>query len=473
MVSPALVRRVYQFRHFGQHVNGRGGTARPDVGRVIRAMHSMSQGASCGAIVVSLALLAAGCGAGERESCGPVEYPGGTTPRLVLVSDLPQNGASRRQALQINDAIRLELEARGFRAGPHTVGFQPCDDSSEETGRWEASRCSANANAYADRDEVIGVVGPLDSSCAAVMIPVLNSARNDGIPIVSPSTSYPCLTQGGAGCDITEPDRYYPTRKRNFLRVVGSDTHQSAALAELAQSLGARRMYILDDGEAYGRGISTSVRRAARTLGLRVVGFGAWDPAERSYRALFQRIGARRPDVLILAGLLEQNGARVIADKVAVLGPNDGAVRLLASDGFAASALEAKAGAAAAGMLVTTIGIPIARFPASGQRFAQRIAAAYPALRPVDPYALFGAQAARVLLDAVAASDGTRGGVISRLFATRVTDGLIGSFSFDRNGDPVRAKGPVIGVSVSRVEAGLVLERTIEPTADTIAAAAS
>ena len=112
---------------------------------------------------------------------------------------------------------------------------------------------------------------------------------------------------------------------------------------------------------------------------------------------------------MILAGLLEQNGARVIADKVAVLGPNDGAVRLLASDGFAASALEAKAGAAAAGMLVTTIGIPIARFPASGLRFAQRIAAAYPALRPVDPYALFGAQAARVLLDVVAASDGTRG----------------------------------------------------------------
>ena len=73
--------------------------------------------------------------------------PGGTTPRLVLVSDLPQNGASRRQALQINDAIRLELEARGFRAGLHTVGFQACDDSSEETGRWEATRCSANANA--------------------------------------------------------------------------------------------------------------------------------------------------------------------------------------------------------------------------------------------------------------------------------------------------------------------------------------
>lgn len=424
------------------------------------------------ALVTALALVAAGCGAGEHESCGPVEYRGGSTPELVLVSDLPLNGTSRRKALQINNAIRVELDARAYRAGAHTVGFQACDNSSVETGRWEASSCSGNANAYADRDEVIGVVGPLDSGCAAVMIPVLNSARNDGIPIVSPSNTNPCLTEGGPGCDITEPDRYYPTGRRNFLRVVGSDTHQSAALAELARLLGATRVYVLDDGESYGRGIATGVRHAARTLGLDVVGFGAWEPPEASYRMLFERIRARRPDAVILAGLLEQNGARVISDKVAVLGPNDGAVKLLASDGFAGPTLEARAGVAATGMLVTTIGVPLDRFPASGRQFARRLVDADLSSRPVEPYALFGAQAARVLLDAITASDGSRGDVTSRLFATRVENGLVGSFSFDRNGDPVRAEGPVIGVTVSRVAGRLVVERTIEPTPETISAAA-
>ena len=423
-------------------------------------------------VVATLAIIAAGCGAGEAEWCGPVEMRGGGAAERVIVADLPLEGTSARKARQIANAIRLELGARGFRAGRHAVGFQLCDHASAETGRWEPSSCSRNANAYAERDDVIGVVGPLDSGCAGVMIPVLNNARNGGIPIVSPSTTYPCLTEGGPGCDITEPDKYYPTGKRNFLRVVGSDTHQSAALAELAKLLGARRLVILDDGEAYGRGIATGVRRAARALGLDVVAFQAWDQGQKSYAALFERLEAKQPDAVILAGLLEQNGARVIADKVAVLGPNDGPVKLLASDGFSGPALLETPGVAAKDMLVTDIGVPVDRFPASAARFARRLVEAYPASRPVDPYALFGAQAARVLLDAIAASDGTRADVTARLFATSVDDGLVGSFSFDRNGDPVRAQGPVIGVSVSRVGPTLELERTIEPTRAAIAAAA-
>lgn len=422
------------------------------------------------AALALLAFVAASCGAEGREECAAIEYRGLGTPELVLVSDMPMHGAASRKASQINDAIRLELEGRGFRAGPHTVGFQSCDHSSPDTGRWEAPRCSGNANAYAERDEVIGVVGPLDSGCAAVMIPVLNNARNDAIPLVSPSTTYPCLTEGGPGCDATEPDKYYPTGKRNFFRVVGSDTHQSAALAELAKSLGARRLYVLDDDEAYGRGIATGVRRAARALGLTVVGFRAWDPGAKSYAALFEHVQARRADTVVLAGLLDQNGARVIADKVAVLGPNDGPVRLLASDGFAQPALVSRAGADAEGMLLTETGVPVDRFPARGTAFARRLADAYPSVRPVDPYALFGAQAARVLLDAVAASDGTRGDVIARLFETRVEDGLIGSFSFDRNGDPAEASGPVIGVTVNRVAGRPVLETTIEPSSKAVAA---
>ena len=423
--------------------------------------------------MASLAIVAAGCGSDEAEWCAPVEMRGGGAAELVLVADLPLEGPSARKARQIANAIRVELGARGFRAGRHAVGFQVCDHASATTGRWEPSSCSRNANAYADRDEVIGVVGPLDSGCAAVMIPVLDNARNDGIPIVSPSTTYPCLTAGGPGCDITEPDKYYPTGRRNFLRVVGNDTHESAALAELAKLLGARRLVVLDDGEAYGRGMATGVRRAARALGLEVVAFQAWDPGQKSYAALFERLEAKRPDAVILAGLLEQNGARVIADKVAVLGPNDGPVKLLASDGLAGSTLLETPGAAATDMLVTEVGVPVDRFPTSAKRFARRLVEEYPSSHPVDPYAFFGAQAARVFLDAIAASDGTRGDVTGRLFASKVDNGLIGSFSFDQNGDPTQAAGPVIGVSVSRVGADrLMHERTIEPTQAAIAAAA-
>jgi hypothetical protein len=45
------------------------------------------------------------------------------------------------------------------------------------------------------------------------------------------------------------------------------------------------------------------------------------------------------------------------------------------------------------------------------------------------------AQAAEVLLDAIARSDGTRAVVVEELFKTRVTGGILGSFSFDQYGD--------------------------------------
>jgi branched-chain amino acid transport system substrate-binding protein len=64
--------------------------------------------------------------------------------------------------------------------------------------------------------------------------------------------------------------------------------------------------------------------------------------------------------------------------------------------------------------------------------------------KPVDPYAILGAQAAQVLLDAIAKSDGTRSDVISKVYATKITDGLIGSFSFNKNGDLSGAKGAAV-----------------------------
>jgi hypothetical protein len=46
------------------------------------------------------------------------------------------------------------------------------------------------------------------------------------------------------------------------------------------------------------------------------------------------------------------------------------------------------------------------------------------------------AQATELALGAIARSDGTRASVLKRLRASRVRDGILGSFRFDRFGDP-------------------------------------
>jgi ABC-type branched-subunit amino acid transport system substrate-binding protein len=53
----------------------------------------------------------------------------------------------------------------------------------------------------------------------------------------------------------------------------------------------------------------------------------------------------------------------------------------------------------------------------------------------VQAYAAYAAQSAQVMLDAIAKSDGTRASVTDNLFKTNVKNGILGSFSINKNGD--------------------------------------
>lgn len=406
------------------------------------------------------------------SSCTAIEYEGDGNPDYIVASDFPLQGSSRTQTVQINDAIRFELKQRGFKAGKYKIGFQACDDATAQAGKWDSGKASQNANAYAANDKVIGVIGTFNSGAAAIEIPVLNQAPNGGIPMISPANTYVCLTQGGPGCDKTEPDKYYPAGTRNYVRVVANDAYQGAAVAEFAQSKGVKKVYVLNDKEAYGLGVATNFRNAAKSLGIEVVGFEAWDPKASSYEALFKKVQGTGADAVFLGGLIDENGAQVIKDKVAVLGPNDGKVKLFAPDGFTTQQTIDEAGPAAKGMFMSVAGVPIDKFAGPAKDFAQKFEAEYLKGKAIDPYAIYGAQAAQVLFDAIANSDGTRADVIKQMFATQVTDGLLGSFKFNANGDPEGASGAVVGFTIYIATDKLTTESVISPKPEVVTAAA-
>jgi branched-chain amino acid transport system substrate-binding protein len=432
-----------------------------------------------GLLVIALALVAAGCGGGDggeapealpSSSCTGIEYEGDGEPDLLIASDLPLQGSSRTQTLQINDAIRFELEQRGWQAGDHAIGFQVCDDATAQAGKWDSGKCSQNANNYAANDKVIGVIGTFNSGCAAIIIPVLNQAPEGGIPMVSPANTYVCLTEGGPGCDKTEPDKYYPSGSRNYTRVVAHDAYQGAAVAEFAQTQGIKNVYILNDKEAYGLGVATNFRNAAEDVGIKIAGFSAWDPKASSYEALFRQIKATGADAVFLGGLIDENGAQVIKDKVAVLGPNDGQVKLLAPDGFTTQQTIDEAGGAARDAFFAIAGVPIDEFKGPGKEFADALRERLKG-KALDPYAIYGGQAAQVMLDAIEKSDGSRADVTAKLFETKVENGLLGSFQINENGDPQGGEGAVVGFTIYKATDKLETETTVSPKPETVEAA--
>jgi branched-chain amino acid transport system substrate-binding protein len=435
-------------------------------------------------LVASLALVAAGCGGDDDESgggggsiqalpsssCTGIEYKGEGDPDYLIVSDLPLQGSSRTQTIQIVGAIRYLLDKQGWKAGDHKIAYQSCDDATAQAGKWDSGKCSQNANAYAGNEKLVGVLGTFNSGCAAIEIPVLNQAPNGGIAMLSPANTFVCLTEGGPGCEDTEPDKYYPTGNRNYARVVPHDAYQGAAVAEFMKEEGVKSVYVLNDKEAYGLGVATNLRNAAEHLGIKIAGFEAWDPKASSYEGLFRKIGGTGADAVFLGGLIDENGAKVIKDKVAVLGKNDGKVKLFAPDGFTTQQTIDEAGTAAAGMYMSVAGVPIDEFKGKGAEFAK---AFKPTLggKEIDPYAIYGAQAAQVMLDAIAASDGSRADIIAKLFQTKVSNGYLGSFDINENGDPSGAQGAVVGFTIYKATDKLETEKTISPKPEDVDAA--
>jgi branched-chain amino acid transport system substrate-binding protein len=446
-------------------------------------------------LVASLALVAAGCGGDDDDegsggtgtgaaaaggdvealpssSCTGIEYEGEGDPDALIVSDLPMQGSSRTQTVQMTKAIRQVLSDRQWKAGDLNIGYQVCDDATAQAGKWDSGKCSTNAQAYASNESVIGVIGTFNSGCAQIIIPVLNQAPNGPVAMVSPANTFVCITEGGPGCEGSEPDKYYPSGTRNYVRVVAHDAYQGAAMAEFAQAQGIQNVYILNDKEAYGLGVATNFRNAVESLGIKVAGFAAWDPKASSYEALMQQVRSSGADAIFLGGLIDENGAQVIKDKVAVLGPNDGEVKLLAPDGFTQQSTIDESGVDnARGMFMSIAGVPTEDLTGDGAAFIESFQETL-GDEPVDPYAAYGAQAAVVLLDAIERAGGTdRAKIAEELFNTEVSGGILGDFQISDTGDPEQASGGVVGFTIYRAEEELESETTLSPKQETVDAA--
>ena len=421
------------------------------------------------ASVGALALLAAGCGGGGNKSssgntggssggsgsvtalpassCAPLQYKGSGSADQLIASDLPMQGGSRTQTVQMTKAIAYVLDQQNWKAGKYKVAYQACDDSTAQLGKWDPDKCSANAHAYASNSKLLGVIGTFNSGCAAIEIPVLNQAPGGGLAMLSPANTYGCLTEPCAG---NEPEKYYPSGTRNYARVAPSDPNQGAVDAAFLKSRGVKRVSVLNDKEAYGLGVAKNFAGAAKAAGMTVTGFTAYDPKQANFQALFQHIKNQHVDAVFIGGLIDENSGQLINDKVAVLGPNvskaGSGVMLMLPDGFTTNAIfdRSQGGTPnAKGAYFSVAGVGIDKYTGAAKTFITGFEKQLNG-KPVDPYAILAAQAAQVMLDAIGKSDGSRADVIKKMYATKVNNGLIGSFSFNKNGDLSGAKGAAV-----------------------------
>src|SRR5918992_2279699 len=219
---------------------------------------------------VAAAFIVAGCGGGGGGEQGG---GGGDTPTATIVSDLPLQGPARARQETIANAITLALEERDYMAGDVQVDYVSQDNATAQAGKWDEARCAENAQSAAQDEQIVGWIGPYNSGCAAIEIPILNQA---GLAMVSHGNTAVGLTKPGGEPD--EPERYYPTGQRNYTRVIVADDKQGRAGAVWMRDEGVQNVYILDDKETYGKGIADQVQQNAQELGIQVLGRESIDP---------------------------------------------------------------------------------------------------------------------------------------------------------------------------------------------------
>src|SRR3954470_24258564 len=386
------------------------------------------------AAALSVALTLSACGSGNHISaieavegdCGSIQYGGDADASKLIVSDLPLKGDSAERSRQMNLAIAQVLTSKGWKAGGTQLAFQACDDSVGATGEWDEGLCRSNAQAYASNPDVIGVIGTYNSGCAAIEMPILNRAPGGGVPMVSPGNTFVCLTEPSPSlCDANEPGVYFPSGKRNYIRVVPNDAVQGAGLASFANEAGIKKPYILFAAkDPTSKGQADAFEGAAKSLGMQIAGVSSWIPTAqvRDYQALLDtRVKSSGADAVILAGLLEQHGAELLQAKAKSLGPNSGAVKLLAFDGFAQQNTIDQAGPSSEGMYVSLPGKVPGSLTGEGSAFVKELKSQV-GEEPIEVFAPYAGQAAEVLINAIKVGR-TRAGAIATLFKTHVNEG--------------------------------------------------
>jgi len=360
------------------------------------------------ALAIAVATIAATTACGNSGGGGPTEKT------LVVGVALPFQGSSSDTSTSTFNAMNLYLTSVGGKAGKYKVELKQYDDSTAAAGKWDDATCNKNANAHVQNANEVAVMGTYNSGCAKLEVPILNQDPKGPMLMVSHANTNPGLTKAW---DANEPQKYYPSGKRNYARVITTDDYQGTAAARFAaKDLKVKKVYVIDDSETYGQGVAKAFQDEATKQGITILGHQSWDGKATNYTALFTSIRATNPDAVYIGGIYDLNGGQLVKDKVAVLGDNK-AVKLIGPDGFTGYK-DFQALPQGEGTYLTFAGLDqseVEKAGGAGAKLLNDYKAKYNAA-PASSYVAYGVLALQAILAAIAKSDGTRKGVTDAIF---------------------------------------------------------
>jgi branched-chain amino acid transport system substrate-binding protein len=390
----------------------------------------------CGVVVATLAIAACGSSSKTSSSTSSSSSSSGSSSgnTVDIYSSLPMQGSSTAQTIPLVNGIKLALSEAGGKAGKFNVNYTVLDDSTAAAGKWDPGQTAANARKVAADPKAVYYIGEFNSGASEVSIPILNQA---GIPMVSPANTYVGLTTNLPGSAPGEPQKYYPTGTRNYLRIVPIDSIQAAADLMAMKQAGCTKVAVANDKEAYGQGLATLLELEKGFYGVTITSNTGIDPTAPNFRSYAATIKGQGADCFLFSGIVANGGVQITKDVHSAL-PT---AKIFGPDGMCTSSWTNPKDGGVPASIDPLIECTVATQDLSAYPGGKQFLAAYKAKygpTPPDPYAIYGYEDMKLALDTISSlgSNGNnKADILKALFAIKARNSVLGTYGFDKNGD--------------------------------------
>ncbi|GAA3628345.1 branched-chain amino acid ABC transporter substrate-binding protein [Microlunatus ginsengisoli] len=372
---------------------------------------------AAGITVLAATLALSACGS-RSESGGGASGSSEKVAKIGVIA--PLSGDLSALGLGIRNSVDLAIRQandKNLIPGWKLEMDAQDDQATPDVGKNAATKLAGD-------DEVVGVVGTLNSSVSQSVQPVLSAAT---ITQVSPANTNPTLTKGA---DLSNPKRSYP----GYFRTCTTDAVQGPVAAQYAYEAGYKKVATIHDKKAYGQGLVAAFTEAFKAAGGEIVDAETINPDDKDFSAVISKVKSSNPQLVYYGGEYPQAGPLSQQAKAAGL-----SVPLMGGDGIFDPAYIQLAGKTSNGDLATSVGAPTETLDSAKQFVSDYSAAGFK-----EPYGAYGAysfDAANAIINGLKTSLASASDAKSARQATidavqKVSfEGATGPVAFDEFGD--------------------------------------
>lgn len=386
------------------------------------------------AVIGALSLTA--CGSrGENKANTGDNSGGGAGVTLTIGVDAPLTGDLSALGLGIKNSVDLAVKQANEKNEVPGVKFQvkALDDTAKPApGQQNATQLVADKN-------VIGVVGPLNSSVAQSMQQIFNDAN---LVEISPANTGVALSQGEKWAS-GEKKRPF----KSYFRTATTDAVQGPFAAQfLVKDAKKTKVFLIDDQKTYGAGLAATFKGEFTKQGGTIVGEEHVNPDDRDFSAIVTKVKSSGAEAVYYGG--EYPAAGPLSLQLKEAGVN---IPLMGGDGIQSGDF-IKLNPKSQGDYATAVGLPVEQLPTAAKFIADYKAAGYK-----DAYETYGGysyDSAWAIIQGVKAVVAANNGKVPSDPRAKVVEavqkvsfeGVTGKVSFDEFGDTTNKQLTVYAV---------------------------